>query len=167
VRLNMLATAFTAGVLLAATACAGHESASVGSGASKASAAASTVGAVDDPLSAAPPADYVPGVTPPVALVDRRAGEVSMPWALVTISGAKLTVWYTAGDGDCYEAVGAHVDYVGNAVQVALLSKDVKPGADACSDGLLKGRGTIQLDQPLGGRMLLHAAVSPNWAQTS
>ena len=59
------------------------------------------------------------------------------------------------------------MDYAGHAVQVALLSKDMKPGADGCSDGLLKGRGTIQLGQPLDGRRLLHAAVSPNWPQTS
>ena len=65
----------------------------MGSGAPKTSEAASTVGAVADPLTAAPPADYVPGVAPPVTLVDRRAGEVSMPWSLVAISGATLTVW--------------------------------------------------------------------------
>ncbi|BEP15051.1 hypothetical protein acdb102_33620 [Acidothermaceae bacterium B102] len=138
VPLNMLAAAFAAGVLFATTACAGRESASVGSAASQAPAAATTVGAVADPLTVTPPADYLAGATPPATLVDRHAGEVSMPWSLVAISGATLTVWFTAGDGDCYQPVGAHLDYVGDAVQVVLLSKDVRPAPKGAAMGWRK-----------------------------
>ena len=144
----------SAGLVLAVTGC--SHSASAGPPALP----PTTAGASLDALRPSVPPGFAQVFPASVQRVTNTAGLISEPWTLAALHGATITVVFAGGDNDCILPDGYALSSTATTVEVALLSKDVKPHAQACSAAGLEGIGTITLDTPLGGRRLLHAPLT-------
>jgi hypothetical protein len=81
----------------------------------------------------------------------------SMPWRFIALldHGRTILVTYAIGS-PCAHPLGFAVQEGRNAVELAALSRLSSP-PNGCEQSLLFRAGTIHLDRPLTGRLLLHA----------
>jgi hypothetical protein len=93
-------------------------------------------------------------------------GLTSMPWRLAGIDDTRsvLAITYVAGGG-CASPRGIYVHETATTVLIEALSRTTSTGQQsqspyACAAYLRDGRATIQLQQPLGDRQLLHGQTN-------
>lgn len=88
-----------------------------------------------------------------------------MQWRMVTLSDdqRRLQIIYVGGDGWCTRSGGILVVENDSSVTIAATGTSRK-GATQCPAMLQQYAGTVALGAPLGKRSLLHAPVSPQWA---
>lgn len=123
------------------------------------------------PLAIGPPADDGHELTAIKPLPPSQAsGLLVLPWRLVGVRehGRLLFIRYTAGGG-CVAPVGVEVLENADRVLIAPRSRGYKQrrGDTACTANLRLGSGYIRLHDQLGGRRLVHAAVSPGWEDST
>jgi len=96
-----------------------------------------------------------------VALLDAREtqGLVSMPWHLLALSRASITIQYVVGGG-CDQAAGAYRSESGSRVLIGVYSRQVRPEGTACTTDARVGIGVLPLSRPLGSRELVHVTVA-------
>jgi hypothetical protein len=84
----------------------------------------------------------------------------SLPWTLIARSdgGMRLVVSYEIGE-PCWTALGFVVVENDSTVKLTAVSRAAADGK--CAQSIVATTGIVTLRSPLGGRTLLHAAVSP------
>ena len=109
------------------------------------------------PWAAATISDPVPVASAP--------GDVSLQWRLVSLSsdGRGIQIVYVGGDGWCVQTGGVLVAETSSTVTIEATGTSRKD-ATACPAKLMQYAGTVRLATALGQRPLIHAAVTPTYA---
>ena len=121
--------------------------------------------AFPDPLtSSASPVGMASPTPAPTVSGSSADALLSLPWRLVGIDGNRLTILYVAGDGSCVLPVGIQLAQTTDQVEVWARSR--RAGGQQCPDRLVRGIAYVDFAEPLGHRVLLHAPVDREWANT-
>lgn len=117
-----------------------------------------------DPLQV-PPGAVIPSDAPPVTITPQSAlpgQRLVTDWRLLAIGNGGRRLYFAYGvGGGCDSLDHIQVDQGPAVVRIApTIAEDVRPG-QPCSADLSIGRGYIDLAQPLGSRLLIHAPVAP------
>lgn len=118
-----------------------------------------------DPLTpSAAPVGMASPTPAPIVSASSADALLSLPWRLVALDGNRLTILYVAGDGSCALPVGIQLAQTTDQVEVWARSR--RAGGQQCPDRLVRGVAYVDLAEPLGHRVLLHAPVDREWANT-